>query len=56
MKEGKDEREASRTSEEQVRNQKLCDGSNQQQFEELVDNNNNLMQRKRGNREWQNMD
>lgn len=56
VKEGKDEREASRTSEEQVRNQQLHSGSNQQQFEELVDNNNDLKQRKRGNNEWNNMD
>lgn len=29
---------------------------NKQQFEELVDNSNNLKQRERGNTEWQNMD
>lgn len=49
MKEGKDKRVV-------VRIQQLQIEDNKQQFEELVDINNNLKQRERSNSEWQNMD
>ena len=49
MKEGKDVRAV-------VRNHQLHGGSNQQQFEELVDSSNNLKQRERRKSKWQSMD
>lgn len=66
MKEGKDEREEisivrkekvrTREKEEEKINQQLKRESNQQQFKELVDNNNNLGQREGGRSKKQNMD
>ena len=60
MKEGKDEREVVsvgvKAKVEEKLNQQLQSESNPQQFEELVDNNNNLKQRERGRSKRQNMD
>lgn len=45
-----------KAKEEEKVNQQLESGSNQQQFEELVDNSNNLKQREGGRSKKQNMD
>ena len=63
VKEGKDERETIRISEEQARisGKSVSDSIRQlqraeQQFEELVDNNNNLKQKEKGRSKWRSMD